>query len=341
MGVTATTAEEIFIGAGDVFVDDEPVGATMDNNVFRVVQEKGTPDLNGVPGPLVGLDYIESETAEIEVTVPELGADKLLFSIPGAVSVVGDAQGIATGGGAVTDLAAASIAGATNIKVTDVTGMTAGDVLQVGAAGSREFRSIVTVGTAGAGGTGVDVDVAFTKAHALAAPVVEVDHTTLAADVAVGAKNIKLASVAGLAVGDFLRFGYPGQQEVRALTFVGTAGAGGTGVSFAFGAGKFHQSGDVALEQTSIGSTTIKSGAGLSRRIPTSAYHKWELVVLGLDGRERRFRLLKALMTDNPEYEATDSPDAPLAPRLTLQARWDPADGTASPWEIEIVDATS
>jgi hypothetical protein len=106
MGVTATTAEEIFIGAGDVYVDDQPVGATMDNNVFRVVQEKGTPDLNGVPGPVLGLDYIESETAELEVTIPELGADKLAFSIPGAVSVVGDAVGVAAGGGASTTLSA-------------------------------------------------------------------------------------------------------------------------------------------------------------------------------------------------------------------------------------------
>lgn len=340
MGVTATTAEEIFIGAGDVFVDDAPVGATMDNNVFRVVQEKGTPDLNGVPGPLLGLDFIESETAELEVTLPELGADKLAMSIPGAVSVVGDAIGVPTAGGAATDLAAASIAGATNIKVTAVAAMVVGDVLQIGAAGAREFRSITNVGTAGAGGTGIDLDVGLTKPHALANPVLEVDHTTLAADVAIGATNIKLASVAGLAPGNYLRFGYPGQQEVRLLTFVGTAGAGGTGVSFAFGAAIFHQAGGTALEQSSAGSTVIKSGAGLSRRIPLSAYHKWELVVLGLDGRERRFRLLKAIMTDNPEYEATDSADAPLAPRLTLQARWNPADGTVSPWEIEIIAAT-
>jgi hypothetical protein len=341
MGVTATTAEEIFIGAGDVFVDDSPVGATMENNVFRVVQEKGTPDLNGVPGPLEGLDYIESETAELEVTLPELGADKLLMSIPGAVSVVGDAIGVPTGGGASTTLAALSNAGATNIKVTAVTGMTAGDVLQIGAAGAREFRSIVTVGTAGSGGTGIDLDVALTKAHANLDPVVEVDHTTLAADVPVGATNIKLTSVAGLAVGDYLRFGYPGQQEVRQLTFVGTAGSGGTGVSFDFATTSPHLSGQTVLEQNSAGSTVVKSGAGVARRIPSSAYHKWELVVPGLDGRERRFRLLSAIMTENPEYEASDSPDSPLAPRLTLQARWNPADGTASPWEIEILGATS
>lgn len=337
MGVTATTAEEIFIGAGEVYVDDVTVGATMDNNVFRVVQEKGTPDLNGVAGPLAGLDYIESETAELEVTLPQLGADKLLMSIPGAVSVVGDAIGIATGGGASTTLAASSAIGATNLKVTAVTNIAVGDMLQVGAAGAREFRKVTVVGTAGAGGTGVDFAQAFAKAHANLDAVVEVDATTIAADAAVGSTNIKLTSVTGLAVGDYLRFGHPSLLEVRQLTFVGTAGAGGTGVSFAFPTASFHQSGEQALEQTSLGSTTIKSNAGVTRRIPTSAYHKWELVVDGLDGRQRRFRLYKALMTEQPEYEASDAPDAPLAPRLTLQARWDPAAGTVSPWEIEIV----
>lgn len=335
MGVTATTAEEIFIGAGDVFVDDQPVGATMDNNVFRVVQEKGTPDLNGVPGPLLGLDYIESETAELEVTIPELGADKLAFSIPGAVSVVGDAQGVASG--ASTTLSAPSIVGATSITVTSAVGIANGEVLQIGAAGAREFRAVTDI----SGAPTLVLDVALTKAHAALDAVIEVAATTTAADIAIGDTNIKIASVAGLAAGDYLRFGHPSQYEVRQLTFVGTGGAGGTGVSFAYGAAKFHAAGVKAFEQSSAGSTTIKSGAGAARRIPVSAYHKWELVVVGLDGRERRFRVLHALMTENPEYEASDSPDAPLAPRLTLQARWDPAAGTASPWEIEIVGATS
>lgn len=335
MAVTATTAEEIFIGAGDVFVDDEPVGATMDNNVFRVVQEKGTPDLNGVPGPLIGLDYIESETAELEVTLPELGADKLAFSIPGAVSVVGDAQGVASG--ADTTLAGATTAGATAVIVTSATGIAVGDVLMIGAAGSREFRAVTSIASTPT----IDLNYPLASAHADLSPVKEVVSTTLADDVEIGEKNIKLASVAGLAAGDFIRFGHPATYEVRQLTFVGTALIGGTGVSFAFGAAHFHALGEKVFEQTSVGSTTVTSGAGVHRRIPTDAYHKWELVVVGLDGRERRFRLLSALMTENPEYEATDSADSPLAPRLTLQARWDPAAPTVSPWEIEIVGASS
>lgn len=82
MGVTADTPVNIVIGAGDVYVDGVIVGATMENNVFRVVRTYFQPDLNGVPGPLEGTDYIQSETAELEVTLPELSADILELLIP-------------------------------------------------------------------------------------------------------------------------------------------------------------------------------------------------------------------------------------------------------------------
>ena len=332
--LTATTAEEIFVGAGELYVDDELVGATMENNVFRVVQEKGSPKLNGVPGPIKGLDYISSETAELEATIPMLSPTILGYTIPGAVSVVGDAIGVATG--ALTDLDGATTAGATSIVVTSGAGIANGEVIQIGAAGAREFRTVLS----GGGTTTLVLDVALTKAHADADPVQEVVSTTLAADVAVGATNIKLTAVTGLVVGDYLRFGYPGEQEVRRLSFVGTTGAGGTGVSFEVPASRTHIAGQTVLEQTNEGSTTIKSGAGLARRLPTSAYHNVELRVPGLDGREARFRLSDAIATDNPEYEASDDPEAPLAPRITWQCRWDPAASTVSPWEIEKIGPT-
>lgn len=82
MGVTADTPVNIVIGAGDVYVDGVIVGATMGNNVFRVVREYFQPDLNGVPGPLEKTDYIRSETCELEVTIPELSADVLELLIP-------------------------------------------------------------------------------------------------------------------------------------------------------------------------------------------------------------------------------------------------------------------
>lgn len=334
MPVTAQTANEIFIGAGDVYIDDVLAGATMENNLFRVVQEKGTPDLNGVPGPLKGLDYIESETAELEVTMPELGVDKLALAVPGAVSVVGDAIGVATG--AATTLAAPSIAGATSITVTSAVGIANGDVLQIGAAGAREFRKATDI----SGAPVIVLDAPLSGPHAAADAVQEVVSSTLAADAAAGVTNLKVTAVTGLVVGDYLRFGYPSEQEVRRLTFVGTAGAGGTGVSFAVPTSRSHRSGDTTLEQTNEGSTLITSGAGLARRIPSAAYHKIQLRVPGLDGREARFTVKDAIMTDNPEFEASDASDSPMAPRLTFQARWDPAASTVSPWSIEKIGPT-
>ena len=339
MPVTATTAQELFIGAGEVYVDGIAVGATMDNNVFRVTREYYAPSLNGKPGPIKGTDYVQSETAELEVTIPELDATKLAYMVPGSTATAGSADGVALGGGASTTLAADSLAGATNIKVTAITNMTTGDILQVGATGQHEFRKIVTVGTAGAGGTGVDLDVALSLGHTNLDAVVEVVSSTLALDAPAGSTNIKVAAVTGLAVGDYLRFGYSGEQEVRRLTFVGTTGAGGTGVSFNEPTMIAHRSGDPTMEQTNAGSSTVQSNSGVSRRLPSTAYHDWELRVAGLDGREARFSLNDAIMTDNAEFEAAD--DGTLAPRLTLQARWDPAAPTVSPWSIQKIGATA
>jgi len=339
MPVTATTASELFIGAGEVYVDGQPVGATMDNNMFRVTREYYAPDLNGTPGPIVGTDYVQSETAELEVTVPELDPTKLSYMVPGSLATAQDGIGVPAGGGGSTLLAAGSIVGATNIKVDAITNFTAGDVIQIGAAGAREFREILVVGTAGAGGTGIDVEGALTKAHTLGDAVVEVVSTTLALDAPAGSTNIKVASVAGLVVGDYFRFGYPGEQEVRQLTFVGTTGAGGTGLSFTEPTQLAHRSGDIALEQSNAGSSIVESTSGSSRRLASTVYHAWELRVQGLDGREIRFGLRDAIMTENAEFEAAD--DGTLAPRLTLQARWDPASITTSPWYIEKIGATA
>lgn len=333
--LTATTAEEIFIGAGDFYVDGELQGATMENNVFRVVQTKGTPDLNGVPGPTKGLDYVTDETAEIECTVPQLSNAVLGLAIPGAVITTQDAIGVASG--ASTTLAGGTSAGATSIIVTSAVGIANGDVLQIGAAGAREFRKVTDI----AGAPTIVLDHALSSAHANLDPVVEVVASTLAADAAAGVTNIKLTAVTGLVVGDYLRFGVAGEYEVRRLTFVGTAGAGGTGVSFEVPTTRTHRSGDITLEQTNEGVTRVTSGSGLARRIPSTAYHDIELRVPGLDGREMRFGVNDALSADNPEFEASDDPTNPLAPRVRFQARWDPAASTVSPWFIDKIGATA
>lgn len=75
-----------------------------------------------------------------------------------------------------TTLAAGPSAGATNIKLTSVTGLTVGDALIIGPTGSSDYeaevRGITNVGTAGSGGTGVDLDDGLAYAHANAEAVV-------------------------------------------------------------------------------------------------------------------------------------------------------------------------
>ena len=65
-----------------------------------------------------------------------------------------------------TTLAAAANAGDTNIKVSSVTGMAAGNTLTVDTGASAETVTITTVGTSGAGGTGVTFTPALASAHA-------------------------------------------------------------------------------------------------------------------------------------------------------------------------------
>jgi acid phosphatase len=66
-----------------------------------------------------------------------------------------------------TTLAAAAPAGSTNVKVTSVDGLAAGQnvVLETGTA-NAELAKIANVGTSGSGGTGVDLNAPTTKAHA-------------------------------------------------------------------------------------------------------------------------------------------------------------------------------
>lgn len=70
-----------------------------------------------------------------------------------------------------TTLAAASIGGASNFKVASVTGMYAGDPIQIGPP-DTELLTILTVGTAGSGGSGVTTTGGAADAHAVGVRVV-------------------------------------------------------------------------------------------------------------------------------------------------------------------------
>lgn len=77
-------------------------------------------------------------------------------------------------GGASTTLAAAADAGDGNLKVTAVDDLAVGDHLRAGSGVAREVVRVSTVGTAGAGGSGVDVEPALRYAKASGSALVEV-----------------------------------------------------------------------------------------------------------------------------------------------------------------------
>lgn len=88
MAVSSSTASNLVIGAGDVFLDGADVGATQDANGFAIETEWTVPDLNGVPGELQGIRYKNNETVRLSVTVAELDATKLTAVLPGWDSAV-------------------------------------------------------------------------------------------------------------------------------------------------------------------------------------------------------------------------------------------------------------
>lgn len=83
MAVSSSTASNLVVGAGDVFLDATDVGATMDSNTFAVETEWYVPDLNGVPGELQGTRYKSSETVRLGVTIVELSGTKIIAALPG------------------------------------------------------------------------------------------------------------------------------------------------------------------------------------------------------------------------------------------------------------------
>ncbi len=70
-------------------------------------------------------------------------------------------------------LAVAANPGDTNIKVNFTFGMTAGDVMRIDSGSNVEFATIQSVGTAGAGGTGVTFSAPLTLAHPVGAPALD------------------------------------------------------------------------------------------------------------------------------------------------------------------------
>lgn len=88
--MTAIAVDQEFIGAGQVYIDTVLIGATMGDNVFRVMQTVAAPVINGAGGKLARTDYhTELPFAELECTLIDLTDDNLGIMVPGLVSEAG------------------------------------------------------------------------------------------------------------------------------------------------------------------------------------------------------------------------------------------------------------
>jgi hypothetical protein len=89
MAITVNTPANLVVGAGDLKVDNDDVGATADDNEFTINQEIFEPDnLNGQPGMLVGTQYKRREEAVLAATLPEISAAALALLWAGSSSAV-------------------------------------------------------------------------------------------------------------------------------------------------------------------------------------------------------------------------------------------------------------
>jgi len=93
-GITSDTPTNLVIGAGAVYRNQDPFGASMDDNAFRIERELVTAELNGIKGNLKGTTYVRRSEGILETSIPEISATVLASTWPGSES--------ATAGGVTT-----------------------------------------------------------------------------------------------------------------------------------------------------------------------------------------------------------------------------------------------
>lgn len=89
MGVTAATPANLVVGAGDVYLNDAILGASIDDNAYRIERDYFTPELNGVKGFLKGTTYIDRSEAILEASIPEMSATIMEAMLPGMTNAGG------------------------------------------------------------------------------------------------------------------------------------------------------------------------------------------------------------------------------------------------------------
>jgi hypothetical protein len=122
-------------------------------------------------------------------------------------------------------LGADAAAGSTNIKVTSVANISAGDKIRLDIDSVGHGIETVTVTNVGT----------------------QASRASLLVGVSAGATNIKVRNVNGFAAGDKMIVGTPANKETVTITTVGTAGPAGTGVDFTPALAKAHANGEAVV----------------------------------------------------------------------------------------------
>lgn len=316
------------------------VGATISVPKFTIEVESGAPQFTNAGGPVKTTAINRRAMPSVELTVNEITAQKLAWALPGCVSTSSQSVGQVRAG-LDTTLAADPALGATNLKVTSVTTVNVNDFVRVAAPGvtateaNSEILQVLTVGTTGGGGTGLDVQNSAGGGclldHDNAAEIKTVTGTILAAPAVAGATNIKVDAVTGLVAGDFVRIGYVGHYETRVLTVVGTIGPSGTGLDFAIPLTRDHALDEWVIEVTALGGTTITWDLG---RIDSSAYQDLVLTDIGADGSQLELTLFDALSAESQEMSFDDDPANPLGLTLKFTGYYDQTLPRRVPFQI-------
>jgi hypothetical protein len=153
---------------------------------------------------------------------------------------------------------------------------------------------------------------------------------TLYADVAAGATNIKVTSVANLTANDYLKIGDTGEEEIHKVLTVGTIN-GGTGVDLVTPLLRTHDAGDAYVEVDNAGTTVTTWNIG---RVDSAVFKDVILDGIGLDGRHLKVTVTDALGDGNVEIEMSDSAVAGV--HVVMTGYYDGTVPTLAPFSIEV-----
>ncbi len=315
-------------------------GATTSIPKFSLTVESGGAAFTNSGGMVKGTVYNRKVAPDVEVTINEITAQKLAWALPGCTATSAESVGQVKAGLATT-LAADPALGATTLDLTSVTTVNVNDFIRIGAAGvtpteaNSEVVKVTTVGTAGGTNTIVENSAGggCLLDHANGEEVKTVTGTILSAPCVAGAVNVKVDSVTGLTIGDFVRIGYVGHYETRELTAVGTTGPAGTGITFGIPLTRDHAVDEWVIEVTTIGGTTIVWDLGM---VGPAAYQDLVLTDIGADGTTLELTIFDALSAESQSLSFDDDPKNPLGLALKFTGFYDPATPRRAPFQIRV-----